>query len=355
MDVDKSSEQINKMMAFRKQANLDEIRAKAKDMHQTQFPFAEKFMKCYPHTVTHSYDHQGQPVSIERIGLANPSLLTKVMKLEEMLQYHYYHMEHKAAMVAAKSRESDKVIRTCKIMDLSGLGRQHLNRKGMAWFQRIIQVSQDNYPEMLGSLYVINTPWVFEICWKMVKPWLNENTLSKIQILGSNYQDTLRKVIDPTDLPKLFGGECTCESKGGCVLQIDADQGMTLVDIGARNTHTVEIPISDSDLGVKGSSILWEFRTRKHNLAFGYKFVNSKGVTITIVENKKYDSDSELVCGSYNATETGVFSLIFDNTYSRFTGKSLLYMYELTKLDNEEDSASILLDSSPTESSQTGD
>jgi hypothetical protein len=45
---------------------------------------------------------------------------------------------------------------------------------------------------------------VFNLIWKIVKPWLNEQTLSKITILGTNYREQLHKAIDPANLPDVF-------------------------------------------------------------------------------------------------------------------------------------------------------
>ncbi len=92
---------------------------------------------------------------------------------------------------------------------------------------------------------------VFELCWKAVKPWLNENTLSKIVILGADYQTTLKSNIPLANLPSIFGGTCTCADKGGsCIEQIDPDAGMTSVTVGARATHVVDVVIDAAELGM---------------------------------------------------------------------------------------------------------
>jgi len=68
----------------------------------------------------------------------------------------------------------------------------------------------------MGKFYIINAPWSFTAVWAVVKPWLDEVTVSKIQILRSDYNAELLKQIPAENLPKEFGGACTC--RGGCSL-----------------------------------------------------------------------------------------------------------------------------------------
>ena len=68
----------------------------------------------------------------------------------------------------------------------------------------------------MGKFYIINAPWAFQFVWSVIKPWLDEVTVSKIDILGSDYKETLLKQILPENLPEEFGGTCRC--RGGCTL-----------------------------------------------------------------------------------------------------------------------------------------
>jgi hypothetical protein len=52
-------------------------------------------------------------------------------------------------------------------------------------------VSGDNYPENMGALYVVNTPFVFSACWSVVKGFLDERTVLKIKIIGGSFQKPL--------------------------------------------------------------------------------------------------------------------------------------------------------------------
>jgi CRAL/TRIO domain len=81
---------------------------------------------------------------------------------------------------------------------------------------RASAIGQDRYPESMGKFFIINAPFAFWAVWSIIKPWLDEVTVSKIDILGGGYKDALLKQIPPENLPEEFGGTCHCP--GGCSL-----------------------------------------------------------------------------------------------------------------------------------------
>ena len=68
----------------------------------------------------------------------------------------------------------------------------------------------------MGQLAIVNAPSSFTAIWSIMKPWLAKETVSKIDILGSDYQQVLLRLVDKENLPASLGGECTCEADGGC-------------------------------------------------------------------------------------------------------------------------------------------
>jgi len=78
------------------------------------------------------------------------------------------------------------------------------------------RIGQDRYPEIMGKFYIINAPWAFTAVWTMIKGWLDEVTVNKIDIIGTAYRDKLLAQIPAENLPKEFGGLCECV--GGCSL-----------------------------------------------------------------------------------------------------------------------------------------
>jgi hypothetical protein len=63
----------------------------------------------------------------------------------------------------------------------------------------------------------INAPYLFSTAWSFVRPLLDEVTVSKISILGSNYRSVLLEQIPAENLPTYLGGTCQCP--GGCSMR----------------------------------------------------------------------------------------------------------------------------------------
>jgi hypothetical protein len=66
----------------------------------------------------------------------------------------------------------------------------------------------------MGQLAIVNAPASFTFIWGFIKPWLSKETVDKVDILGSDYQEVLLSLIDEENLPASLGGKCECE--GGC-------------------------------------------------------------------------------------------------------------------------------------------
>lgn len=282
--------------------------------------------------------------------------MVRTVPFDDMLQYHFYHMESKSSLVSSLTSSRGEVLRTAKIMDLSGLSRSHLDRRGLAYFRQILDLSQHNYPEMLGKLYVVNTPWIFSLGWKIVKPWLNAQTLEKIHILGNdNILARLREDIDDEFIPDFLGGGCKCGAdRGGCVPLVDPDADMMTQQVAARAKfeYTIEIDAAAFDshrasaastnaassfLGVRVS---WEFRTRKNDLGLEVRSTPHGGGAHTILSPlTRHQSDQAPIIGSVVVAAPCVVTLVFDNAFSMFTGKTLLFRVDTQAATSDEEAA----------------
>jgi hypothetical protein len=46
-----------------------------------------------------------------------------------------------------------------------------------------VNILQSHYPDTLESCYVIDAPFIFNACWRVIRPWLDPVTASKVQFI----------------------------------------------------------------------------------------------------------------------------------------------------------------------------
>ena len=82
-------------------------------------------------------------------------------------------------------------------------------------------VAQDNYPEIMGATWVVNSPMIFTGVWAMVKAFLDEKTQKKIGLKGNSFQKELFTIVDKENVLKFIGGTSCPDQEDDAVLQQD--------------------------------------------------------------------------------------------------------------------------------------
>jgi hypothetical protein len=151
------------------------------------------------------------------MGNIDLAAMYKITTAERMLTNLAVEYERLAdPRLPAASRKAGHLLETCcTIMDFKGVGLSKASQV-YTYVKQASAMSQNSYPERLGKMYLINTPWGFSGVWSMIKGWLDPVTVSKIHVLGSGYQKELLAQVPPENLPVILGG--TCECPGGCSL-----------------------------------------------------------------------------------------------------------------------------------------
>jgi hypothetical protein len=92
------------------------------------------------------------------------------------------------------------------VFDLKDLSYA-LDTTALNTFKRTLSVDEACYPERLKYLLMINTPFFFTAIWAMIKPWINQDTASKIRMwTASEYEVKLKELIDEQHIPVEYGG-----------------------------------------------------------------------------------------------------------------------------------------------------
>lgn len=204
-DVPKAKAMYEAMLEWRKEVGADTI------MKTFQFPERKAVKALYPH-FHHKTDKLGRPVYIERLGHLQLEEILKVTTMDRMLLYHIKEWEILINWkFAACSKKSGRTIsQSLTILDLKGVTMKTMNKQVRLFIQKITKIDQDNYPEYLGKMFIVNAPTTFKAVWAMIKPWLDKRTQKKIEVHGSNFTAKLLELIDIENLPEYLGGCCQC-------------------------------------------------------------------------------------------------------------------------------------------------
>ncbi|EPQ59758.1 hypothetical protein GLOTRDRAFT_34584 [Gloeophyllum trabeum ATCC 11539] len=209
-DVAKAKAMILAAEQWRKEFGVDDL--------VKNFDFKEKAEvdKYYPQYY-HKTDKEGRPVYIERLGKLDIKALYAITTMDRQLKRLVYEYEKflNERLPACSKAIGHPVETSCTILDLKDVSLSNFYRVKDYVFQAS-SIGQDRYPETMGKFYIINAPWAFSAVWAAIKPWLDEVTVSKIDILGSGYKEKILQQIPAEHLPKELGG--TCECPGGCSL-----------------------------------------------------------------------------------------------------------------------------------------
>jgi len=82
---------------------------------------------------------------------------------------------------------------------MGGLGMTKISKE-------IVDILQDHYPERLGTAFVINAPFMFEVFWRVISPFLDDVTKQKLHMLKGKDLSKLHDAVDLNQLEEEYGG-----------------------------------------------------------------------------------------------------------------------------------------------------
>ncbi|KAH0954641.1 hypothetical protein HN011_003763 [Eciton burchellii] len=219
--------------------------------------------------------------------------------------------------------------------------KQYLWRPAGELVLMLIQMYEANYPEILKTCFIINAPRVFAFAFSIAKKFMNEYTLSKIQIHKTDpakWQTAIFKIIPKDQLPTHFGGTL-CDPDGNPKLASKICQGGKVPKTMYNNTDkpnedytTIVIRKGgklefDIDTPEAGSILSWEFRSEDHDIKFGIlKKDSTNGTKTEVIPIRRVAAHQMDEIGVLTCETPATYSIVFDNTYSLLRNKKIHYI-----------------------------
>ncbi|XP_054800262.1 phosphatidylinositol/phosphatidylcholine transfer protein SFH2-like isoform X1 [Prosopis cineraria] len=170
------------------------------------------------------YSREGLPVFAIGVGLSTFDKASVHYYVQSHIQVNEYRDR---VILPTTSKKHGRPITTCvKVLDMTGLKLSALNQIKLLTI--ISSIDDLNYPEKTNTYYIVNVPYIFSACWKVVKPLLQERTRKKVQVLPGSGRDELLKIMDYSSLPHFCRQEGSGSSRHS--------------DSGSQNCYSLDHP-----------------------------------------------------------------------------------------------------------------
>lgn len=291
------------------------------------------------------FDKEGSPIRYNAAGNVDTHGIFKSATLQDILKCVLHLIETDIVRTKEQSIKMQKCVsQFVYIYNLENLTlSKALDKKNLDTFMIGATLFQDNYPERLKTIFVINAPHFFTITFTILKTVLANELLKKIRVFGQNgWKEALLEVIDEDVLPAFLGGKRTdpdgnplCESFVNHGYPVPEKYYLDQLKEDFKNLEDVEkVSVKyqarlEIDICVEksGSFIEWEFSLASKDIGFGLSFKLNEQDSSEIVELiPVYRTEAVFpVGGMYYCEKPGKYIVIFDNTYSLLTSKEVFY------------------------------
>ncbi|XP_050458976.1 SEC14-like protein 2 [Cataglyphis hispanica] len=289
------------------------------------------------------FDKDGAPVIIIPFAGMDIYGMLHVITPQEYVKVTIKILDEHLKLAREQSKKHGQIANQLTVIfDMDGFNlKQYLWRPAGELVLTLIQMYEANYPEILKTCFIINAPRVFAFAFSITKKFMNDYTLSKIQIYKadpSKWQPVILKVIPKDQLPAHFGGTL-CDPDGNPRLTSKICQGGKIpkemytnnvdksnddyTSVIVRKGRKLEFDISTLE---KGSILSWEFRSEGHDIKFGIlKKDTANGTPTEVIPIRRVASHQSDEVGILTCEDPATYSIVFDNTYSLLRNKKVYY------------------------------
>jgi len=166
----------------------------------------------------------GSPVIVARLGLCDISGIAREGLGDLILNQFIFLLEDTLRAVHAKSVAEKRLALASVVVDISGLSLGIVRHLELP--RKFADIMNMYYPDMAGTVAIVNAPYMFETIWKVVSLLLDPATVAKVRILGKAFGRGVEEQckLDAAILPSFLGGEAS-ETEVPAALPVPARAG----------------------------------------------------------------------------------------------------------------------------------
>ncbi|KAM7312134.1 SEC14-like protein 2 [Ixodes scapularis] len=176
-DQGKAEKMLREWLIWRQQNNIDSL------LEAYECP--EVLRRYFPGGLC-NHDRDGRPLYIMRFGNGDFAGIAQCVSIEAIVKHVTYLIEVMMADMKMQTEKLRRVVETITVIfDYDNFQlKQVYCLQVIDLVRHLMALYEKYYPEILERCLIINAPSFFPIFWKLVQPFLAENTRNKIEIFS---------------------------------------------------------------------------------------------------------------------------------------------------------------------------
>jgi len=148
------------------------------------------------------------------VGQIDMDRVAEEIHEEAMMEYYIHLNEAVYQVLDGITRRTGRLTKYLKFIDMGNVQLRKMNRTYLKRDAAISKVLEDYYPQLLGTMFVANSPGWLSAFWSMLRPFFPKRLVEKIDFLPTNkksksmkYPKAVLRYISEEHLPERYGGK----------------------------------------------------------------------------------------------------------------------------------------------------
>jgi hypothetical protein len=336
-DVGKATEAFKRFLKWRKDNEVDKLRAEAAKSTFEELPGFSKINNFLPVNLMLRDDVERpvldklkRPISVEMSGYCDVSGFLAEVSEAEMVRLHIAHLEKRSMILDELSRERDELVLMVLVKNFEGADVTYPIRhpqkvsEFMKLVEKLVTISKEFYPRTVGKAFIFRAPGVFGKIFNFFAPrMLRSHHLSLTAFVDVLPVD----IFDMSLLPKELGGSVRVARLSHLPGRGQGRLGQAGERVEVGSGQRMQIPFMVG----KGDKVEWRVAVEDNEIQLGLEFTGVDNHCATL-RREVICGDSPSVAGIETFSESGKLILVFDNTASWFRSRTCFYATRITRL-----------------------